>query len=78
MLNFDVDRFSGFSGLHCASFFGIVEIVASMAEMECCQPNGLQVEFSRRFYMYDMDDYRKGKMCLVRVGQSGKLKSWCI
>jgi len=30
----DVDRFSGFSGLHCASLFGVVEIVAVLVRME--------------------------------------------
>jgi len=39
MLSFDVDRFSGFSGLHCASFFGIVEIVAVLVQMEGCDIN---------------------------------------
>ena len=29
-----------FSGLHCASFFGIVEVVAALIEMECCDING--------------------------------------
>ena len=35
----DVHEFSGFSGLHCASFFGIVEIVASLLEIEGCDIN---------------------------------------
>ena len=35
----DVDKFSGFSGLHCASFFGIIEIVASLLEIEGCDIN---------------------------------------
>ena len=30
---------SPFSGLHCASFFGIVEVVASLIEMECYDTN---------------------------------------
>jgi len=30
----DFDKISLFSGLHCASFFGIVEIVAGLVEME--------------------------------------------
>jgi len=34
-----VDGFSGFSGLHCASFFGIVEIVAVLVQMEGCDIN---------------------------------------
>ena len=29
-----------FSGLHCASFFGIAEVVAALIEMECCDANG--------------------------------------
>jgi len=29
-----------FSGLHCASFFGIFEVVAALKEMECCDANG--------------------------------------
>ena len=40
----DEDNFSGFSGLHCASFFGIIEIVASLVEMEGCDIN--QMDFS--------------------------------
>ena len=32
----DLDKLSLFSGLHCASFFGIVEIVASLVELEGC------------------------------------------
>ena len=40
----DADKFSGFSGLHCASFFGIVEIVIPLAEMEGCDIN--QVDFT--------------------------------
>ena len=39
MSGVDVDRFSGFSGLHCASFFGIVEIVAVLIQMGCCDIN---------------------------------------
>ena len=31
---------SPFSGLHWAAFFGIVEIVASLIEMGCCDTNG--------------------------------------
>jgi len=41
MWSVDVDRFSGFSGLHCASFFGIVEIVAVLIQMEGCDLNGM-------------------------------------
>ena len=33
------DGFSGFTGLHCASFFGIVEIVAALVQMEGCDIN---------------------------------------
>jgi len=33
-LDLDLDRLSLFSGLHCASLFGIVEIVASLVELE--------------------------------------------
>ena len=33
------DTFSPFSGLHCASFFGIVEVVAGLIEMECYDIN---------------------------------------
>ena len=33
------DRLSLFSGLHCASIFGIVEIVASLVELEGCEIN---------------------------------------
>jgi len=29
-----------FSGLHCASFFGISKLVAALIEMECCDTNG--------------------------------------
>jgi len=35
----DFDEPSHFSGLHCASFFGIVEIVASLVEAEGCDLN---------------------------------------
>ena len=35
----DFDKNSLFSGLHCASFFGIVEIVASLVEVEGCDIN---------------------------------------
>ena len=35
----DVDELSGFSGLHCASFLGIVETVASLVEIEGCDIN---------------------------------------
>jgi len=35
----DVDKFSGFSGLHCASYFGIVEIVAGLVQLEGCDIN---------------------------------------
>jgi len=34
-----VDGFSRFSGLHCASFFGIVEIVVVLVQMEGCDIN---------------------------------------
>ena len=33
------DKYSGFSSLHCASFFGIVEIVAGLVEVEGCDIN---------------------------------------
>jgi len=36
----DFDIPSPFSGLHCASFFGIVEIVAGLIEMGCYDING--------------------------------------
>jgi len=39
ILSFYIDRFSGFSGLHCASFFGIVEIVTVLVQMEGCDIN---------------------------------------
>ena len=35
----DADTLSGFSGLHCASFFGIIGIVASLLEIEGCDIN---------------------------------------
>ena len=35
----DFDRLSLFSGLHCASIFGIVEIVADLVEVEGCDIN---------------------------------------
>ena len=35
----DADKPFGFSGLHCASFFGIIGIVASLLEMEGCDIN---------------------------------------
>ena len=35
----NLDRFSLFSGLHCASIFGIVGIVASLVEVEGCDIN---------------------------------------
>jgi len=35
------DKPSLFSGLHCESFFGIVEIVAGLVEMEGCDINQL-------------------------------------
>ena len=44
MWGVDVDKISGFSGLHCASFFGIIEIVASFVEMEGCDIN--QMDFT--------------------------------
>ena len=40
----NVNKFSGFSGLHCVSFFGIIEIVASLVEIEGCDIN--QMAFS--------------------------------
>jgi len=39
MWGVDVDGFSGFGGLHCASFFGIVEIVAFLIQIEGCDIN---------------------------------------
>ena len=33
------DRFSPFSGLHCASFFGIAEVVIGLIKMECYDIN---------------------------------------
>ena len=41
-INFSIWRFSTlspFSGLHCASFFGIVEVVAGLLEIECYDIN---------------------------------------
>jgi len=35
----DLDKLSLFGGLHCTSLFGIVEIVASLVEMEGCDIN---------------------------------------
>ena len=35
----DWSTYSPFSGLHCASFFGIVELVTTLIEMECCGTN---------------------------------------
>ena len=35
----DFETCSPFSGLHCASFFGIVEVVATLIEMECYDIN---------------------------------------
>jgi len=42
----DIVTLSPFSGLHCASFFGIAEVVAGLIEMECCDIN--QGDFSGR------------------------------
>ena len=50
MWGVDVDKFSGFSGLHCASFFGIIGIVASLVEMEGCDIN--QMDFTGRAPLY--------------------------
>jgi len=33
------DTYCPFGGLHCASFFGIVEVVAALIEMECYDLN---------------------------------------
>jgi len=44
MWGVDANKFSGFSGLHCASFFGIIEIVASLVELEGCDVN--QMDFT--------------------------------
>ena len=33
--------FSPLSGLHCASFFGIIEIVVALIDMGCCDANGV-------------------------------------
>ena len=35
----DKDKISGFSGLHCISFLGIIEIVVSLVEIEGCDIN---------------------------------------
>ena len=35
----DLDKLSLFSGLHCASFFGIAEIIASLVEVGGCDTN---------------------------------------
>jgi len=35
----EFDTVSPFSGIHCASFFGIVEVVAGLIEMECYDIN---------------------------------------
>ena len=40
------DAYSQFSGLHCASFFGMVEVVAALVEMECYDIN--EGDFSGR------------------------------
>jgi len=32
----EFDTCSEFGGLRCASFFGVVEFVAALIEMECC------------------------------------------
>ena len=42
---FDAEKVSGFSGLHCVSLFGIVEIMVGFAEIEDCDIN--QTDFSR-------------------------------
>jgi len=34
-----INKYSGFSGLHCASFFGIVEMVTSLVEVKGCDIN---------------------------------------
>jgi len=41
----DLDKISLFSGLHCASIFGIAEIVAGLVEIEGCDIN--QADFAR-------------------------------
>ena len=46
----DVGKFSGFSGLHCASLFGIVEIVAGLVKAEGCDIN--QMDFSGSTPLY--------------------------
>ncbi|RPB01554.1 ankyrin, partial [Choiromyces venosus 120613-1] len=35
----DWQSFSSFTGLHCASFFGIAELAAALIEGECCDVN---------------------------------------
>ena len=46
----DFDRPSLFGGLHCASFFGIVEIVAGLVEMEGCDVNQVDITGNTPFH----------------------------
>ena len=49
MWGVDVDKFSGFSGPHCASFFGIIEIAASLVETKGYDINQVDSTGRRRF-----------------------------
>ena len=54
-----LNKFSPFSGLHCASFFGIVEVVAGLIELKCYNING-------------EDSYGRGPLAwAARNGHSG-------
>ena len=85
MLSFDVDRFSGFSGLHCASFFGIVEIVAVLVQMEGCDINQIDSQHNTPL-MWAARNGHEGvvKILLRRDGanpnkpdNNGKTPLWC-
>ena len=65
----DFDKVSLFSGLHCASFFGIVEIVADLVEMECCDINQMDCGGSTPLAWAARNGHERVVKMLLRRGE---------
>ena len=65
-----MDKFSGFSGLHCASLFGIFETVAGFVETEGCDINQMDFSGSTPLYWAARNGNEGVKTLLGRDGVS--------
>ena len=81
----DVDKLCGFSGLHCASFLGIIEIVASLLEIEGCDISQMDSTGSTPLHWAAWNGHERAVEILLKrddvnlnkPNNNGRTPLWC-